>query len=119
MRNSILFLVFLICSCALRAQSTNYDIVEGDLLLLGPPSGSEYTSIDFPRKNIIHKRGAIANFHALIGKRLVVQKIDSSKNDEVIAILKRDDGLNFFRFFPKVTANLSQAIKSGELKVSK
>ena len=119
MKKSILFLAFLFCSNAFQAQSIDYDMTEGSTLLLGEPSGSDYTSIDFPRKNIIRKRGAIPNFDTLIGKKLVVQQIDKTNGDEIIAILKRKDGLNFFRFFPKVKANLALAIESGELKISK
>lgn len=119
MRKSIIFLSFLFCAFALHAQTTNYDIVAGDILVLGQPSGSEYISIKFPRKNIIRKRGAIPNFNALLGKKLVVHQIDSTEKDEVIAILKRKDGLNFFRFFPRVKADISQAFESGELKISK
>ena len=96
MKKSILFLAFVFCSLALQAQSSNYNLAEGDILILGEPSGSEYRNIDFPRKNIIIKRGAIADFNALIGKKLVVQQISNTKNGKAIAILKRKDDLNFF-----------------------
>lgn len=117
MKKAIFFMAFLFCTSGLIAQSDTYDFVEGDILELGEASGSRYTSIDFPRKNIIIKRGAIADFNNLIGKKLTIQEIHNDKKGEVIAVLKRTDGLNFFRFYPQVEAHLSKAIASGELKM--
>lgn len=117
MKKAVFFMAFLLCTIGLTAQSDTYDFAEGDVLELGEASGSRYTSIDFPRKNMILKRGAIADFNNLVGKKLVIQEIQNNKEGEVIAILKRTDGLNFFRFFPQVTADLSKAIASGELKM--
>jgi hypothetical protein len=42
------------------------NIQKGDLLILGNTSSSGYQHIDFPKKNIIIKKGAIAKFYALI-----------------------------------------------------
>ena len=116
MRKSILFMEFLFCVSMLNSQSIRNSSVEGDVLILGEPSGASYTAIKFPRKNIIIKRGAIANFNALLGKKLVVEKIETNKDGVEISTLRRKDGLNFFRFFPEIKADLSKAIESGELK---
>ena len=116
MRKSILFTAFLFCVFTLHAQSADNNIAVGDVIVLGEPSGSSYSNIDFPQKNIIIKRGAIANFNALIGKQLLVKRIDTDKYGTTIATLQREDGLNFFRFFPKAEANLTKALASGELK---
>lgn len=107
----------LICTFSVTAQSEAYDFAEGDVLELGEASGSRYQNIDFPRKNIIIKRGAIADFKGLVGVKLVIQEIMNDKKGEKIAVLKRTDGRNFFRFFPQVEARLSKAITSGELKM--
>lgn len=117
MRKSILFTAFLFCLITLQAQNTNYDVAVGDILILGNPSGSSYAHVDFPRKNIIIKRGAIANFKTLVGKKLLILQIEQDKNGNKIATLKPKDGRNFFRFFPNVKADLSKSIKSGELKI--
>ncbi|MBT8314298.1 MAG: hypothetical protein KJP26_07535 [Maribacter sp.] len=119
MRKSILFMAFLFCISMLKAQSTDHSSIEGDILMLGEPSGASYTAIKFPRKNIIIKRGAIANFNSLLGKKLVVEKIETNSDGMEISTLRRKDGLNFFRFFPEVKADLSKAIESGELKIVK
>lgn len=114
MRKLILLTTFLFCVFTLQAQ-TDYNIKAGDLLVLGEPSGSSYKAIAFPKKNIIIKRGAIANFNDLVGKKLVVKQIENSNGSETL-ILKRDDDMNFFRFFPTVKADLAKALELGELK---
>ena len=116
MRKSILFTAFLFSVYLLQGQAID-NIAEGDVLVLGEPSGSAYVAIDFPRRNIIIKRGAIADFKALIGKKLIVLRIENEKNGNKIAVLKRKDGQNFFRFFPEVKANLSQALNARELTI--
>lgn len=118
MKKPIVFTAFLFCVFALQAQSTNHDVKVGDILVLGEPSGSSYISIEFPRKNIITKRGAIPNFKALVGQKVVVKEIANSGSDSKTIAIVRKDGLNFFRFFPSVRADLNKALESGELKTT-
>lgn len=115
MRKAFILAFFLCLGGMLRAQNNDNVIAEGDVLVLGEAKGSDYRYIDFPKKNIIIKRGAIANFKALIGKYLVVHSIETDDAGNTEVVLKRKDGINFFRFFPKVEANLTQAMASGEL----
>lgn len=117
MRKSVLLLAFFLClGGMLNAQDKENIVAEGDIVVLGEPESSGYSHIDFPRKNIIIKRGAIPNFNALIGERLVVQSLETNKEGITEAVLIRRDGMNFFRFFTKVRADIDQAIESGELK---
>lgn len=115
MRKAYLFMVLLAAVPMLNAQENTQVPNTGDVFILGSPSGSSYDNIDFPRKNIIIKRGAIPNFKALIGKKLIVTHIETDKNGDAQAVLKRKDGLNFFRFYPTVRAEVSQALQNGEL----
>lgn len=118
MRKSVLVLAFFLClGGMLKAQDTGTTISEGDIVELGKAPGSNYQHIDFPRKNFIIKRGAIANFNALVGKKLVVARIETDKNGNPEAVLKRKDGRNFFRFYPTVKAEVSKALQNGELKL--
>jgi hypothetical protein len=115
MRKSILFTAFLFSVFLLQGQAID-NIAEGDVFVISEPTGSAYAAIDFPRRNIIIKRGAIANFNALIGKKVFVDQLETDEEGRITVTLKRADGLNFFRFFPKVNADLSKAIKLKELK---
>ena len=118
MRKSLNFLAFLLCIFTINAQSSIDGIAKGDILVLDEPSGASYSHVNFPRKNIIIKRGAIPNFKAILGKRLIVEAITTNEKGKVIATLRRADGLNFFRFFPKVKADVAKALQAGELKSS-
>lgn len=116
MRKSVFFTAFLFQLFILQGQTMDYNIAVGDVLVLGAPNGSTYTAVDFPRRNTIIKRGAIADFNALIGKRVFVEQLLTDEEGQTKVTLKRADGLNFFRFLPNVEANVSKAIALGELK---
>lgn len=116
MHKVFLFVMVFIAIPILSAQAPSTALDEGDLVTLDIPLGSEYQHLDFPRKNIIIKRGAIPNFNNLIGEKLVVARILTDKYGRTRALLKRKDGLNFFRFYPSVTADLEKALADGEIK---
>lgn len=100
----------------IQAQEQS-DLTTGDILFLGKPSsGNSYQHIDFPKKNIIIKRGGIANFNKLTGQKVVVHQIINVKDGSTLAILKKKNGKNFFRFFPKIQCHLNKALNSGELR---
>lgn len=116
---TLLFAIFLFCSTnAVMAQENDIQISEGSIYTLSEPTGHNYKHIDFPRRNIIIKRGAIANYNSLVGMELVVKKLITDTDGSTTAILERKDGRPFFRFFPTVEANLEKALAMGELKKS-
>lgn len=116
MRKSLFILMFLSVLGISNAQTTSPMVTEGEVLTLGEPSSARYRHIDFPRKNIIIKRGAIANFSNLVGKKLIVEKVVQKENGTTKIVLKRKDGLKFFRFYPTIEANFEQALAKNELK---
>ena len=116
MRKTTIVIAFLLSIGMLQAQE-NPDVIEkGTVLTLGKVAASSYQHIDFPRKNIIIKRGAIANFNNLEGRKVVVEEV-SSLNGKTTVILKRKDGRNFFRFWPTVSSDIEMALLKGELKI--
>jgi hypothetical protein len=116
MKKAVLFIVYICMTISLIAQE-NFDIVEkGTVLTLGQVSASSYQHIDFPRKNIIIKKGAIANFYNLQGRKVIVEEVSTLKGKTTV-ILKRKDGRNFFRFWPTVTSDIKKALAKGELKM--
>ncbi|WP_027076889.1 hypothetical protein [Maribacter antarcticus] len=114
-----LYLAFITSVGLLNAQEQDNTIAIGDVLVLSQPSSSSYQYIDFPKPNIIIKRGAIATFNNLIGKKLIVIEIITTEDGSKDVVLTRKDGRNFFRFFPKVTSNLDKALANKELKTLK
>ncbi|MFT6371212.1 MAG: hypothetical protein ACJAWH_002299 [Maribacter sp.] len=119
MRKLVFYLAVITSIGLLNAQEQHHPVVIGDVLVLSQPSGSSYQHIDFPKRNIIIKRGAIANFNNLIGQKLIVKEIITTYNGMKKAVLTRKDGRNFFRFFPNVTSSLDKALAKGELKIFK
>lgn len=119
MKKAILFLVLLVPMYFISAQDAHKLVEEGAVLTLGACTVSGYEHIDFPRKNILLKRGSTANFSILAGKKVVVEQISTKSDGSVTAVLKREDGQKFFRFYPSVTTNLERALESGELKLPK
>ena len=113
----VIFSFLLLSFGILNAQSSNSSIAVGDMLIISQPVYDTYKNIDFPRKNTIIKRGAIANFNGLKGLKVVVDELKTSKNGSTIISLKRIDGKKFFRFYETVTADFNDALNSGEIKM--
>lgn len=104
-------------SGVIMAQDNLKKVEVGDVLVLSTPVKETYKHLDFPKKNIIIKRGAIADFNSLIGKRVVVSEVSTASDGSTKVVLKREDGLDFFRFYPSVKGDLDKALSSGELKL--
>ncbi len=119
MIKSFLTMALFVSISMICAQETTQILREGDVVIMGSSIGSDYKHLDFPRKNIIMKRGAIANFKNLVGQKLLVESIETDKNGNEAAILRRKDGLKFFRFYPSVKADVKKALASGEIKTVK
>ncbi len=115
-KNILLTMAFISFSM-LSAQNSNATIEVGTILSISEPVSDTYKHIDFPRKNTIIKRGAIADFNGLKGLKVVVDAVETTKNGETLIRLKRNDGKNFFRFYPKVSANFQEALNSGEIQL--
>lgn len=114
---TILLAILIFCSTnTLLAQENDTPISIGTIYRLSEPAGHTYKHLDFPRKNIIIKRGAIADYNSLVGMELVVKELINDPNGANKAILVRKDGRPFFRFFPTVEANLEKALAIGELR---
>ena len=99
----------------LNAQHQEDTQTVGAELTIKSPSSSAYKHLYFPRKNIIIKRGGIANFKSVVGTKVVISKILKKDNGVTEVVLKRADGRKFFNYLPNIKANLDQALAMGEL----
>lgn len=116
MRKTAIMVAFLFSIGMLQAQENPGVIEKGTILTLGKVTASSYQHIDFPRKNTIIKRGAIADFNNLEGRKVLVENVLTS-NGKTTVTLKRKDGRNFFRFWPTVSSDIEMALLKGELKI--
>jgi len=117
----LFFVLFLaIGSLNLNAQNTAFsdskEVNVGEILEIGNPESSVYKHIDFPRANFIIKKGGIANYKNLEGYRVIVTSVIEKKDGTVTVKIKRADGQRFFGSHVVVSANLQDALESGELR---
>ncbi|WP_165748277.1 hypothetical protein [Cellulophaga sp. Z1A5H] len=117
MKTFIIFIFMAMYTLSGHSQKTTANLEEGTIVILTNINGEHYKHIDFPRKNFIIKRGALADFNSLAGTKLVIKEYKATKGTNQIALLSRQDDKPFFRFFSSVEANIEQAIESGELKM--
>ncbi|MFK7811192.1 MAG: hypothetical protein AB8B59_01785 [Maribacter sp.] len=114
MKKVVILIASFLMTTALLAQENTNTINQGTILILGSTNAHGYQHIDLPRKNTIIKRGAIADYNNLEGCQVLVTEVHTRSSGTEI-VLKRKDGLNFFRFFPTVKANFEKAVVKGEL----
>lgn len=90
----------------------------GDVLVINA-SGSKYNHIDFPKLNIIAKRGKVANYKSVHGNEVVVKEVINEANGNTYVILEKKDNTKFFGFLNEVKANYEKSLNSGEISVAK
>ncbi|MEW4925613.1 hypothetical protein [Algibacter sp. 2305UL17-15] len=86
----------------------------GDVLMVNAPDGTTYNHVFFPRLNFLVKRGKVANYKSVYGKKVVVKDV-FEKNGATYVMLTPKNGEKFFGHVSKVKANYSKSINSGEL----
>lgn len=114
MKNRAFFIklmLFLLCPFFLMAQ----EIEVGDILVIGKSDGAQYEHLLFPRKNIIIKRGGIADVKQVAGLEVEVTAYSYDSSGNALVTLKRTDGGKFFRSFREIKARFEPAIQEGEL----
>lgn len=119
MRNIVLVAVFMFLGVGLAAQQQNEeqdtDVTVGTVLTIGKPADWEYRHIQFPRRNMIIKRGGIATMKSVQGEAVLVTGIKKNRKGVVLVTLKRADGRKFFNTFSTVKATLHNALAAKEL----
>lgn len=115
----IIFIAFLAISTIYGQENPGTEQVSakvGDELILGTPSAQKYQHIRFPKINFIIKKGGIANYKALKGKKVVITSIENTEKGKKVITIKRKDGLKFFNSITTVRVDLEKAITAGEIK---
>lgn len=104
-------MIFLLCPFFLMAQ----EVKVGDIFVLGETEGAQYEHLLVPKKNIIIKRGAIADMKQLHGLQVEVAGIAYDSSGNSLVTLRRTDGGKFFRAFSEIKARFEPAVSEGEL----
>ena len=92
------------------------EVKVGDILQIGHLDAPRFKHIDFPRPNFIIKKGGIANYKRVEGYKVVVTSIKEKKDGKLQVKIKRADGGRFFGSHLVVSADLKDALESGELR---
>lgn len=111
------FLVLLISfSFSAFAQSTPK---VGDQFIIKAPKGEYYKHIDFPKLNILVKRGQLASYKPVTNILVKVEEVTTTENNTTQIVLIKNDGTKFFNLYKTVKANYLEALKAGELELPK
>ena len=114
MKNRAFFInlmIFLLCPFFLMAQ----EVEVGDIFVLGKKEGAQYEHLLLPRKNIIIKRGGIADLKQIAGLEVEVTAFSYDAKGNALVSLQRTDGAKFFRSFREIKARYEPAVEEGEL----
>ncbi|MEQ3663529.1 MULTISPECIES: hypothetical protein [unclassified Olleya] len=111
MKKAVLTLVFLSVCFISFAQSQPK---VGDVLEVKAPKGEHYNHIDFPRLNILVKRGKLASYKPVINTIVLIDDVVAKENKTYV-VLKKKDGTKFFGLQTTVEADYQKALDSGEL----
>ncbi|MBP0902275.1 hypothetical protein ACFSKN_17310 [Mariniflexile gromovii] len=87
----------------------------GDVLVINSTSNIKYNHIDFPQLNIIVKKGNVANYKSVHGKRVVIKEVVNHESGHTKVLLGNEDNTKFFGVVKHVEANYSKALSSGEM----
>ncbi|CAH8286389.1 hypothetical protein EV196_106274 [Mariniflexile fucanivorans] len=87
----------------------------GDVLVINSTSNVKYNHIDFPQLNIVAKRGNVANYKSVHGKRVVVKEVLNNDNGNTKILIENEDKSKFFGFLRHVEATYEKSITSGEM----
>ena len=115
-------ILLLFFSFSVSTYSSNDPIIQekpeiGDVLIVTKVNNDNYKYIKFPKRNILHKRGAIANYSKIRGAEVKITEVKENKFGRFDVKLVRTDGKKFFNKIKSVSANYFKAIDSGELLV--
>lgn len=117
MRKTVFFLAFMaFFTLTISAQNSNSNVSVGDTFIIAEVDNDNYKHINFPKANIVNKRGGVVNYDLLVGKKVEITQIKEKKDGTKVATIKLTSGKRFFKSHKFITVDISEAILSGELK---
>ena len=109
----------LLCFGFFLTASANNEPKVGDLLTVKAKTAQGFNHIDFPKANILKKRGVVTSYKSVDNQTVIIDKVSTKNNGTTTVILKKEDGSKFFGYLTKVKANYKDALDSGELVMIK
>lgn len=117
MKKTLFFLaVMAFFTLSISAQNSNSNVSVGDTFIIAEVDNDNYKHINFPRANMVIKKGGVVDYSLLVGKKVEVTRIKEKKDGTKVATIKLTSGKSFFKSHKYVTVDIADAISSGELK---
>ena len=114
MKKSFFFFVaFAFFSLTISAQDK---VKVGDTFVINEVSSDNYKYIKFPKNSTVIKKGGVADYHLIVGKKVEVTSLKEKKNGTTIATIKLVSGKQFFKSHRYVTVDIAKAIENKELE---
>jgi hypothetical protein len=107
------FAVFALISLGVFAQS---NVKVGDTFIINEVSSDNYKYIKFPKSSTVIKKGGVADYKHIVGKKVEVTSLKEKKDGTTIATIKLASGKQFFKSHRYVTVNIAKAIENKELQ---
>lgn len=107
------FVVFAFFSMGISAQ-TNVKV--GDTFVINEVSSDNYKYIKFPKSSTVIKKGGVADYKLIVGKKVEVTSLKEKKDGTTIATIKLASGKQFFKSHRYVTVDITKAIENKELQ---
>ncbi|WP_298422332.1 dihydroorotase [uncultured Kordia sp.] len=111
MKKILLVLIMGLFSSIIYAQSVHV----GDTFTIGKVANDSYDFINFPKANLIQKKGGIANYTNVIGEKVEVTSIKKQKDGSLVATIKLASKKLFFNSHKYITVAIDEAINKKEL----
>ncbi|MGJ8549297.1 hypothetical protein [Winogradskyella wichelsiae] len=105
----------ILCFGLFLTASANNNPKVGDVLTVKTPATESFKHIDFPKGNILIKRGVVTRYKSVDNEAVIIHEISTTDNGSTSVTLKKKDGSKFFGFLNAVKADYENAIDAGEL----
>lgn len=96
------------------AQNTTKTVKVGDVFTIAEVTGDNYKHINFPKNNFIVKKGGIADYSKVKGKKVEITSL-KEKNGTTVATIKLVGNKRFFNSHKYLTVDIDEALNNKEL----
>ena len=107
------FVVLAFFSLTITAQS---NVKVGDTFVINEVSSDNYKYIKFPKSSTVIKKGGVADYDLVVGKKVEVTSLKEKEDGTTIATIKLVSGKQCFMSHRYVTVDIAKAIENKELQ---
>lgn len=110
------FFFFIALAFISLSSTAQNNVKVGDTFVINEVSSDNYKYIKFPKSSTVIKKGGVADYKLIVGKKVEVTSLKEKKDGTMIATIKLASGKQFFKSHRYVTVNIAKAIENNELQ---